>query len=169
MPRSPAHRSGAGKRARAAAGGARARAARAAATGPIVVKLGGSLAQDPALACWLRQLAGDSTQRFVVVPGGGPFAEAVRAAQGVWHFSDAAAHTLAIAAMDQLGRVVCEVEPRCVPCSTRSQIEQAWAQTRLPVWLPSRMMGRNRTLARNWDVTSDTIAARNSPRSVCCW
>jgi len=125
----------------------------------IVVKLGGSLAIDPSLRRWLQELAGDSTQRFVVVPGGGPFADTVRAAQGVWNFSDQAAHTLAIAAMDQFGRIFCALEPRSVPCSTRLQIERAWADSRLPVWLPGRMMARDRKLARNWNVTSDTIAA----------
>ncbi|MBV8209560.1 MAG: aspartate kinase [Burkholderiaceae bacterium] len=126
---------------------------------PIVVKLGGSLAHDPSLRRWLHELAGETTQRFVVVPGGGPFADAVRAAQGIWHFSDEVADALAIAAMDQFGSVLCAIEPRSVPCATRPQIESAWADTRLPVWLPARMMAGDRKLARSWDVTSDTIAA----------
>ena len=126
---------------------------------PIVVKLGGSLAHDPSLRRWLHELAGETTQRFVVVPGGGPFADAVRAAQGIWHFSDEVAHALAIAAMDQFGGILCAIEPRSVPCATRLQIESAWADTRLPVWLPTRMMAGDPKLARNWNVTSDTIAA----------
>jgi len=126
---------------------------------PIVVKLGGSLAHDPSLPRWLHELAAKTTQRVVVVPGGGPFADAVRAAQCIWHFSDEVAHALAITAMDQFGAILCAIEPKSVPCATRLQIESAWADTRLPVWLPARMMATDRKLARSWDVTSDTIAA----------
>jgi len=94
-----------------------------------------------------------------VVPGGGPFADAVRTAQGVWQFSDEVAHVMAIGAMDQFGRMLCGIEAAAVPCATRVRIEKAWADGRLPVWLPSRVMARDRQLARSWDVTSDTVAA----------
>ena len=57
------------------------------------------------------------------------------------------------------GSILCAIEPRSVPCATRLQIESAWADTRLPVWLPAWMMAGDRKLARNWSVTSDTIAA----------
>ncbi|MFA7096705.1 MAG: aspartate kinase, partial [Gammaproteobacteria bacterium] len=39
-----------------------------------IVKLGGSLAQNPALKDWLEVLARDGAGRVVVVPGGGPSA-----------------------------------------------------------------------------------------------
>jgi 5-(aminomethyl)-3-furanmethanol phosphate kinase len=125
----------------------------------IVVKLGGSLAGDPSLAHWLRELAGSRAARFVAVPGGGPFADIVRAAQGIWRFSDEVAHTMAIGAMDQFGRMLCGIESGSVPCSTLDEIEAAWSRRVLPVWLPGRAMDRERELARSWDVTSDTIAA----------
>jgi aspartokinase-like uncharacterized kinase len=125
----------------------------------IVVKLGGSLAGDPALAHWLRELAGNRIARFVAVPGGGPFADAVRAAQGLWQFSDEVAHVMAIVAMDQFGHMLCGIEAGSIACSTLPQIERAWASGRLPVWLPSYLMSADRRLPRNWRVTSDTIAA----------
>jgi aspartokinase-like uncharacterized kinase len=55
--------------------------------------------------------------------------------------------------------MLCGIETGSTPCSTLRQIEQAWTGSRLPVWLPSRLMSRDRQLPRNWDVTSDTIAA----------
>jgi 5-(aminomethyl)-3-furanmethanol phosphate kinase len=125
----------------------------------IVVKLGGSLAVDASLAHWLRELGRNRSARFVAVPGGGPFADAVRAAQTRWHFSDDVAHAMAITAMDQFGRMLCGIDLGSIPCSTVSQIEHAWSEGRLPVWLPARLMSRDRQLARTWDVTSDTIAA----------
>ncbi len=125
----------------------------------VVVKLGGSLAADPSLAHWLRELARNGSTRFVAVPGGGPFADAVRAAQGRWGFSDETAHVMAIGAMDQFGRMLCGIEVGSIPCSTLPEIEQARASSRLPVWLPGYLMTGERRLPRNWDVTSDTIAA----------
>jgi 5-(aminomethyl)-3-furanmethanol phosphate kinase len=125
----------------------------------IVVKLGGSLADDPALAHWLHELRRSCCARFVAVPGGGPFADAVRDAQCRWCFSDDVAHTMALGAMDQFGRVLCAIELGSLPCTTVQQIEQAWARGRLPVWLPGQLMEQDQELARNWDVTSDTIAA----------
>jgi 5-(aminomethyl)-3-furanmethanol phosphate kinase len=125
----------------------------------IVVKLGGSLAGDPSLAHWLHELALNGSTKFVVVPGGGPFADAVRAAQGRWGFSDEVAHAMAIGAMDQFGRMLCGIEVGSIPCSTLQQIEHARASGRLPVWLPGYLMTGEQRLPRNWDVTSDTIAA----------
>ena len=126
----------------------------------VVVKLGGSLAGDPSLAHWLRELALSPSARFVVVPGGGPFADAVRAAQNAWHFRDGTAHAMAIGAMDLFGRMLCGIETRSIPCSTPLQFEDAWSRSQLPVWLPGTMMmtGEPR-LPHSWDVTSDTIAA----------
>ncbi len=125
----------------------------------IVVKLGGSLAGDPSLAHWLRELARNRSARFVAVPGGGPFADAVRTAQSRWQFSDEVAHVMAVGAMDQFGLMLCGIEAASIPCSTLRQIEEAQAGGRLPVWLPGALMSVDRDLARNWDVTSDTIAA----------
>ena len=125
----------------------------------VVVKLGGSLAGDPSLAHWLRELARDDSARFVAVPGGGPFADAVRAAQAAWGFSDEVAHTMAVGAMDQFGHMLCGIHLRSIPCWTLQQIEQARAGDRLPVWLPGHVMSSERQLPRSWDVTSDTIAA----------
>ena len=54
--------------------------------------------------------------KVVVVPGGGPFADAVRTAQGLWQFSDEVAHVMAIGAMDQFGRMLCGIEAAAEFC-----------------------------------------------------
>jgi 5-(aminomethyl)-3-furanmethanol phosphate kinase len=125
----------------------------------VVVKLGGSLAADPSLAHWLRELKRSEAGRYAVVPGGGPFADAVRAAQAIWRFSDPVAHWMAIGAMDQFGQMLCGIEAGLVACSTVQQIQDAWASERLPVWLPTHLMRGEADLAHGWEVSSDTIAA----------
>jgi aspartokinase-like uncharacterized kinase len=125
----------------------------------VVVKLGGSLAAHPSLAHWLRELKHSAAGRYAVVPGGGPFADTVRAAQAVWRFSDPVAHWMAIGAMDQFGQMLCGIEAGLVACSTVLQIQDAWASERLPVWLPTHLMRGRSDLAHGWEVSSDTIAA----------
>ena len=61
--------------------------------------------------------------------------------------------------MEQFGQLLCGIELESIPCSTVRQIEQAWSDGRLPVWLPCHLMEQERQLPRTWDITSDTIAA----------
>ena len=72
------------------------------ATGPTVVKLGGSYAFSTSLKDWIDAIAA-CAGRVVVAPGGGPFADAVRTAQIKMGFDDRAAHAMALLAMDQYG------------------------------------------------------------------
>ena len=125
----------------------------------IVVKLGGSLATDRSLAQWLKAMVRSRSARFAVVPGGGPFADAVRESQRTWRFSDEVAHAMAVGAMEQFGRMLGGIEPALIACSTRAQIRAAWDRGRVALWLPQRLLRNNNQLAQSWDVTSDTIAA----------
>lgn len=125
----------------------------------VVVKLGGSLVGDPALNHWLGALGGANCARFAVVPGGGPFADAVRAAQARCGFDDGIAHEMALLAMDQCGCLLSGLHESVRLCRTESEIGGAWADRRLAVWLPSRLLLSERSLERSWSVTSDTIAA----------
>ena len=70
-----------------------------------VVKLGGSHALSPLLGRWLGAI-GRAAGQVVVVPGGGPFADAVRDAQPAMGFDDDAAHDMALMAMAQYGRAL---------------------------------------------------------------
>ena len=74
---------------------------------PLVVKVGGGLLRDQGLGGLRRacdEIAEMALSRPVlVVPGGGPFADAVRAVDELVGLSDATAHALALRAMDQLG------------------------------------------------------------------
>jgi 5-(aminomethyl)-3-furanmethanol phosphate kinase len=72
---------------------------------PIVVKLGGSVVRSGELAAWLDAIAGARIP-IVVVPGGGALADEVRACQSRLGFGDAAAHRMALLAMDQLAWAV---------------------------------------------------------------
>ena len=78
-----------------------------------IVKLGGSLARTPHCAAWLDTLAAWGGP-LILVPGGGPFADCVRVAQAAIGFDDAAAHRMALLAMEQFA-IVLAAHARCLP------------------------------------------------------
>jgi 5-(aminomethyl)-3-furanmethanol phosphate kinase len=123
-----------------------------------VVKLGGSLAFSDALAPWLAALA-ECAGRVVVVPGGGPFAAAVRAAQPRMGFDDRAAHHMALTAMEQYGRALVGLGNGLVLAGSPAAIERAVRDGRVPVWAPTRMALCAKDVPSSWDITSDSLAA----------
>lgn len=124
---------------------------------PLVVKLGGSTAGSIEMEQWITVLA-SATQPLVIVPGGGPFADQVRVSQKEMHFSDAAAHEMAILAMEQFGIVIAERHPRFQPARSLHDLQTVLVEGGVPVWLPSQMT-RHADIAQSWDVTSDSLAA----------
>ncbi|WP_203426829.1 dihydroneopterin aldolase [Sinorhizobium sp. BG8] len=107
---------------------------------------------------WIEALA-SATFPLVVVPGGGPFADLVRFTQKSMRFSDAAAHEMAILAMEQFGIAIAERHERLCTARSQAEIESALSRGRVPVWLPSAMTRAAPEIAQSWDVTSDSLAA----------
>ncbi len=123
-----------------------------------LVKLGGSLQESPHLGNWLRLLADRGGGRLIVVPGGGRFADAVRAAQERWAFDDVTAHHMALIAMEQYGRMLAGMEPRLRPVSDRNGLLRAIDQDEVPVWMPSIMAGMEQSIPASWEMTSDSLS-----------
>jgi aspartokinase-like uncharacterized kinase len=124
-----------------------------------VVKLGGSLAYSEALRHWLTQLVAHGEGRVVLVPGGGPFADAVRIAQRRVTFSDGAAHKMALRAMDQYGLMLADLEPRLLTATSLQQLLDVQIARRVPVWLPAIALDDHPEIPPSWEVTSDSLAA----------
>ena len=124
-----------------------------------VVKIGGSLLGSPELERWLEIFVKYSDGKIIIVPGGGVFADAVREAQKLSKISDAAAHRLAVLAMDQFGHLLHSLNPKLATASSELEIDERTWQHRAIVWLPSQMVLADDTIPQNWDVTSDSIAA----------
>src|SRR6266545_6442001 len=105
----------------------------------IVVKVGGALlARPPHFDAVIAEIgAAARERRILVVPGGGPFADAVRGVDRQVHLSDDAAHWMAILAMDQYAHLVAERLPRgAIVCGLR-EISAALADGHVPVLAPS--------------------------------
>jgi 5-(aminomethyl)-3-furanmethanol phosphate kinase len=126
--------------------------------GVVVVKLGGSYAGSTDLKAWLEALAGCAGD-VVLVPGGGPFADAVRRAQEQMGFDDRVAHHMALAAMEQYGCALLNLGSRMTRAASAPAIRRALRQREIPLWCPSRMVLAADEIPASWDVTADSLAA----------
>jgi 5-(aminomethyl)-3-furanmethanol phosphate kinase len=123
-----------------------------------VVKLGGSLALTPQCTAWLDILAKWGGP-LILVPGGGPFADCVRKAQGAMGFDDFVAHRMALIAMGQYGMALAAHSDAFTLASACDEIDGALSRGKIPVWLPEKMVLAAEEMPASWDVTSDSLAA----------
>ena len=132
-------------------------AARALRSRLTIVKLGGSHATGPHLKDWLAAIAAEAGA-IAIVPGGGPFADAVRTAQAALGYDDRAAHAMALMAMAQFGCALQSLNPALRLSASRSAILRALHNGKVPVWSPEPMT-RAAALPETWELTSDSLAA----------
>ncbi|MEX2156383.1 MAG: hypothetical protein WD773_06045 [Gemmatimonadales bacterium] len=126
-----------------------------------VVKLGGGLLRcSGAFERVTRALAAFGGGRpFLVVPGGGPFADAVREQCGHVQMDADTAHWMAILGMDQYAHAItCRIR-RAALVERERDIPVALAASRIPVLAPYQWLRAVDPLPHSWDVTSDSIAA----------
>lgn len=123
-----------------------------------VIKLGGSLLETAALPTCLAAIANRSGP-IVIVPGGGPFAEQVRTAQGQWYFDDVAAHRMAILAMQQMALLLHSLMPEFAIVSDVESVRATWQVKPVLIWSPQIEQLDNANIAASWDITSDSLAA----------
>ncbi|HWQ68511.1 MAG TPA: uridylate kinase [Patescibacteria group bacterium] len=126
----------------------------------VVIKVGGSLGRWNGLGKLLDSIARwKGASKILVIPGGGVFADLVRAEYRRLRLSENAAHRMAILAMDQYGLELCDLASQAAPASSLNQVMEVIRSGRLPVYLPSRSLARHDPFTHSWGVTSDSIAA----------
>ncbi|WP_232629433.1 amino acid kinase family protein, partial [Methylobacterium sp. Leaf118] len=122
-----------------------------------VVKVGGSLVSDPerlraVLSACLAQAP------IAVVPGGGPFAEAVRTSQAALGYDDRLAHRLALDAMGRMAEILCALEPRLTVAADVDAVASVLGAGGCVVWDPAALKAGAPDIAESWAVTSDSLA-----------
>jgi aspartokinase-like uncharacterized kinase len=130
---------------------------------PLVVKVGGSLAETGRLKLVVPILAA-SKRPLVIVPGGGAFANKVRDLQNAIRFDDASAHRLAMLGMHQMAEIYFTMHDRLAPADSLDGIARVIATGLVPVWLPLQMCQNDKDLPADWTITSDGLAARLAER-----
>jgi aspartokinase-like uncharacterized kinase len=123
---------------------------------PLVVKIGGGLLRAGGLDS-LRRACADVIELarcrpVLVVPGGGPFADAVRAVHTEVGLADEVAHALALRAMDQLGVLLAPLLPAAEP------LARLVAPRSLGMLTAVRAFTGRPEIPESWAVTSDSLA-----------
>jgi aspartokinase-like uncharacterized kinase len=126
-----------------------------------VIKVGGSLAEDPAGLKALCNKLGEIAKKhgIVVVPGGGKFADVARELDRRYALSTEVSHRMAILGMDQFGLLLSQIIPNSCATYLLNDAKQLSEISVVPIFLPSRLMLQEDQLESSWDVTSDSIAA----------
>jgi aspartokinase-like uncharacterized kinase len=123
---------------------------------PLVVKIGGGLLRAEGLQ-GLRRACAEATEMaayrpVLVVPGGGPFADAVRAVDAQVGLADDVAHALALRAMDQLGVLLRPLLPAA------ELLAGLVAPRALAVVQAAAAFGDRPEAPESWAVSSDSLA-----------
>ena len=123
---------------------------------PLVVKIGGGLLRAEGLD-GLRRACAEAielaaSRPVLVVPGGGPFADAVRAVDAQVGLTDDVAHALALRAMDQLGVLLSQLLPDA------ERLTGLVAPRALAVVLAAPAFRDRPDVPESWAVTSDSLA-----------
>ncbi len=126
-----------------------------------VIKIGGGLAKVPGALDRVCDAvhAAARDHRILVVPGGGPFADAVRQFDRSSGVSPDAAHWMAILAMDQYAHVLVERMPGARLIEEAGSVFEVLRPGVPAVLAPSRWMRSADVLPHSWDVSSDSVAA----------
>jgi aspartokinase-like uncharacterized kinase len=123
---------------------------------PVVVKVGGGLLRAEGLDGLRRGcaevVAMAQRRPLLVVPGGGPFADAVRAVDAQVGLADDVAHVLALRAMDQLGALLRGLLPGA------ELLSGLVAPAALGLLLVAPAFADRPEVPQSWAVTSDSLA-----------
>lgn len=134
-------------------------------TGPVVIKLGGSLLEWSELPARLADFLGSMREgRKVLIAGGGQPAHWVRELDQRFSLGDDTAHILALRALDLTAELVTHLVPGLERIEHLRDCERVWNSDGVPVivartFLDDDEAGGAALLPRSWDVTTDSIAA----------
>ncbi len=129
----------------------------------VIIKFGGSLIEKSrGIIRFLGDYAKekekyeDKALTIILIPGGGPFAEAVKNLSADISISENTAHWMAVLAMHQYGLFLASGEIEIPAVESVDEIDGAGA---ICILLPYKILKSDDCLPHTWDVTSDTIAA----------
>lgn len=134
-------------------------------SGPLVIKVGGSLLDWPALPGWLGDYLARRRAEFpIVIAGGGGVTDVVRTLDQIHALGEERSHLLAMHSLDLTARLLAALVPVLDVVERPEAISACWNAGRVPVAIPRTFVDAFQErpgprLRHSWDVTSDSIAA----------
>ena len=133
-----------------------------------VIKIGGSLGRGTGLHALCREIERlGARYRLLIVPGGGEFADRVRATCERYALNDSTAHKMALLAMDQYGYMLNQLIVGSSASPDFQSAGRALEKGQTALLLSASLIMQTDTLLHSWQVTSDTIAAWVAQKIDC--
>ncbi len=119
-----------------------------------VLKIGGSWITNPNLKTLLKRLEKKKRGKIIIVAGGGCFADSVRFAFKKTRMSEKTANTLALKSTEIFSSYMKDINKNLYLTSNKR-----FKKNSINVWLPSITLSKEKSFKKNWNSTSDSIAA----------
>ena len=124
----------------------------------VIIKIGGSLKSSKYIKLWINSIKQRRDTSFLLIFGGGKYANNVRKEQSRIKYNDYVAHKLAIDSMRKFtNEVLKDIEDFTVVDSIQN-INKMHSKRKLLVWMPTVNEIDSFNIPANWDATSDTIS-----------
>ena len=121
-----------------------------------VIKIGGSWVKNPQLINLIKALERyKSSEDLTLVFGGGCFADSVRTVYSATEMSEKTGNFIALKATELFSYFLKEINDDFFLTSEINDFKKK----RIKIWLPSKVLKKNKTFIKNWDSTSDSVAA----------
>jgi len=119
-----------------------------------VLKIGGSWITNPNLITLLKRLDKKKRGKIIIVAGGGCFADSVRYAFKKTRMSENLANSLALKSTEIFSSYMKEINKNFYLTSNKY-----FKKKSINVWLPSVILSNEKSFKKNWNSTSDSVAA----------
>ena len=124
----------------------------------VVVKIGGSLQYTNYIKKWINEIRLNRNTSFLIVFGGGSYANNIRCEQKEKNYDDLIAHKLAIIGMNYLTQDALKDLEDFKVINSIENLKSNYKSRKLLVWMPSYEEVCNFNIPNNWEATSDSIA-----------
>ena len=123
-----------------------------------IVKIGGSWINNPNLCKLIKHLQRLSQkENIIIVNGGGSFSDSVRLVYENQRMSEKTGNYIALKATELFSHLLKEIDDNI--CLIDNIETLKFSNKMLKVWLPSLILKNDSTFIRNWESTSDSVAA----------
>jgi len=119
-----------------------------------VLKIGGSWITNPKLKTLIGRLEKKKKGKIIIVAGGGCFADSVRFAFKKTKMSEKLANTLALKSTEIFCSYLKNINKKLYLTT-----DKRFKENSLNVWLPSVILSNEKSFKKNWNSTSDSVAA----------